>query len=369
MRIVIDARMLYWTGVGRYTKSLLDELEAVDSENTYVVLVRREDWKAWEPSKPNFKKVEASINPYTLREQWSLYLQLRALQADLVHFTAPNTPLLYRGRRVVNIHDLTLLDYDTSRGSGLMKWLRGLKRLPFRLVLVRDARGATAIITPTDFVHDQVTSRLGAPLKRVHTTYMSADADTAAPESLERFGELGRYVFYVGNAYPYKNVGSTIEALAKLDGELADVNFVLAGKRDTYTADLERQAKELGVGERVKFVGFVSEGEKTALYQQAAAYVNASLSEGFGLQGLEAMAQDTPVVAARASCLPEVYGEAAEYFDPHSPADQAAAIARVLSDEAVAGRLRRAGAERLKRFSWRQTAARTLAIYRQIATK
>jgi len=134
MKIAIDARMLYWTGIGRYTKALLDELEQIDAENTYVVLMRKADWGLWEPTAPNFTKVEASVNPYTLGEQWAFYLQLRALGVDLVHFTAPNTPLLYQGRRVVTIHDLTLVDYDTSRGRGLAKLLRSAKRLPFRLV-------------------------------------------------------------------------------------------------------------------------------------------------------------------------------------------------------------------------------------------
>lgn len=363
MKIVIDARMLYWTGIGRYTKSLLHELPQIDQENQYVVLVRRADWKLWEPEAPNFTKVECSVNPYSLGEQWQLYLQLRALEPDLVHFTAPNAPLLYNGRRVVTIHDLTLLDHNTARGNGFMKWVRGLKQLPFRLVLRTDVRKAGALLTPTAYVGSQLVTRLGAASEKVRPTLLAADPHVAEPESLARFGELGKYLFYVGNMYPYKNVASTIEALAELSKTHPEVQLVAAGKKDAFSAELEAKAKALGLADKVKFVGFVSDGEMVALYQGAAVYVNPSLSEGFGLQGLEAMAQGTPVAAAEASCLPEVYGEAAVYFDPHNPADQARVIASVLDDGALNGRLRAAGPKHVAEFSWRRMAEQTLEAY------
>lgn len=368
MKIVIDARMLFWTGIGRYTKALLDELEQIDTQNSYVVLMRRADWRLWEPSSANFTKVEASIDPYTFGEQWAFWLQLRALNPDVVHFTAPNAPLIYQGCRVVTVHDLTLLDFDTSRGTGLAKWLRGAKRLPFRMVLENDVRFATAVITVTDYVRGQLKARYGVSRGRVRTTLLAVDPNLATPEPVGRFGELGTYVFYVGNMYPYKNLGSTIRALVELKN-YPYLNLVIAGKRDVFSAELERQARELGVGERVKFVGYISDGELISLYRGAALYVNPSLSEGFGLQGLEAMAQGTPVVAARATCLPEVYSDAAEYFDPHDAKDQAAAIGRVLGDDTLAERLRAAGTERIKAFSWRQMAEQTLEVYREALKK
>lgn len=366
MKIVIDARMLFWTGIGRYIRALLDELQVLDTANEYLVLVRRADWELFEPSVANFKKVECSINPYTFSEQWALYLQLKALKPDLVHFTAPNAPLLYRGARVVTVHDLTLLDYDTSRGSGIRKVLRGLKRLPFMLVLANDARFATALITATDFVHDQLIERLGAPSARVHTTLLAADPNIAEPAPINRFGKLGHYIFYIGNMYPYKNINSTIQALAELKDH-PTLQLVIAGKRDSFSAQLEALAGQMGVGDRVKFVGYVSDGEMISLYRAAALYVNPSLSEGFGLQGLEAMAQGTPVIAARASCLREVYGNAAEYFDPYDTQDQARAIALVLDDVATRNRLSAAGLERIKVFSWKKMAEATLAVYRSVA--
>ena len=364
MKIVIDARMLYWTGIGRYTKALLHELAQIDHDNQYVVLVRRADWKLWEPEAANFIKVESNNNPYSLAEQWQLYLQLKAIAPDLVHFTAPNAPLLYKGKRVVTIHDLTLLDFNTARGSGLLRWVRGLKQVPFRLVLRADVRLSGAVVTPTAYVGSQLVSRLGARPEKVHPTLLAADPHVAEPESLARFGELGRYLFYVGNMYPYKNVWATIEALAELSKTHPDIKLIAAGKKDAFSAELEAKAKAMGLSDKVKFVGFVSDGEMVALYRGAAVYVNPSLSEGFGLQGLEAMAQSTPVVAARASCLPEVYGDAAEYFDPADPADQSRVIAKVLDDTELNARLRATGPAHVAQFSWRRMAEQTLEAYK-----
>jgi len=364
MNIVIDARMLFWTGVGRYIKQLLQELEAIDHDNQYKVLVRKADWGLWEPAAPNFVKVECNINPYTAAEQWELFLQLRALNPDLVHFTAPNAPILYRGRRVVTIHDLTLLDYDTRRGQGPLNWLKRFKRPIFRMVLMADLRQSSMLLTDTEYVRRQLAERFGVKPERIRATLLAANPITAKPESIARLGELGEYLFYVGNVYPYKNVGSTIRAMALLPRVHDKLNLVIAGKRDTFSEDLERVAKALGLGERVKFVGYVNDGELVSLYRGAKAYINPSLSEGFGLQGLEAMIQGTPVLSARATCLPEVYGEAAEYFDPHDPADQASAAARVLDDDTdMDERLVKIGHERVKEFSWRRMARETLEVY------
>ena len=116
------------------------------------------------------------------------------------------------------------------------------------------------------------------------------------------------------------------------------------------------------------FYGFANDQELATLYQQATAYVFPSLSEGFGLPGLEAMAAGTPVIAARASCLPEIFGSAAEYFDPLDINDMAHSITRALHDTMLRQRLVAAGYQRLHDFSWQRMAAETLAVYDKILT-
>jgi glycosyltransferase involved in cell wall biosynthesis len=141
------------------------------------------------------------------------------------------------------------------------------------------------------------------------------------------------------------------------------LKLVVVGKPDYFRDQLMDQAREAGLAERVVFTGFVSDAELMSLYREAALYVYPSLSEGFGLQGLEAMGAGVPVLAAKASCLPEVYGGAAVYFDPHNVKDQAEKIADLLGNEGLRERLKVAGQKRVAEFSWRRMAETTLASY------
>jgi glycosyltransferase involved in cell wall biosynthesis len=368
VRIVIDARMLYWTGVSRYTKALLNNLEEIDQENEYLVLVRQKDWHRWEATRPNFQKIRVDIDPYTFGEQFKLPRLLRGLKPDLVHFTAANTPLLWRGKRVVTIHDLTLLDYSTSRDKGLKRWLHGLKRLPFRLVMLNNAKSATVITTGAKYVKEQLIKRYRTRPERILVAPLAVDVSIAKPVLIDtkRLGE--NYILYVGNFYPYKNITSTIDAMRIVLESKPNLKLVLVGQDDFFRQELVRRVKTLGLENSFVFTGFVTDGELVSYYLGAKAFVYPSLSEGFGLQGFEAMSLGIPVLAAKASCFPEVYGRAAEYFDPKDPSDQAKKILDLLDNKDEQARLKKAGSERVKLYSWRDTAVETHKAY-EIATK
>jgi glycosyltransferase involved in cell wall biosynthesis len=173
----------------------------------------------------------------------------------------------------------------------------------------------------------------------------------------------------VGNFYPYKNVGSTVEALKLLEKQYPELKLVAAGQSDWFRTQLKAKIKALGMSDRVILPGRVTDEEKAWLYRHAKLYVYPTLSEGFGLQGLEAMSQGLPVVASRASCLPEVYGAAAVYFDPLDPKAQAEKIAEVLGSVQLRERLIKAGDERIKLYSWKRLARRTLEVYMEAIKK
>jgi glycosyltransferase involved in cell wall biosynthesis len=364
MKVIIDARMLFWTGVGRYTKNLLEQLEESDSKDEFFVLVRSKDWKIWEPKAKNFKRVMTDIDPYTVAEQLMLPGVIRKLRPDLVHFTAPNTPWLYRGKKIVTIHDLTLIDYDTSRGSGVKKALRGLKRIPFRLVFRRGANTAAAVISGTEYVKQQLVSRFHLASEKVRVIPLGVEPEMAKPSSVEKFKTGKKYLFYVGNYFPYKNVGVVVEAMSKIAVHHPEYKLVLAGKPDFFSEQLKARVKNLKLTDKVIFAGFVTEEELAGLYQKATIYINPSLSEGFGLQGLEAMTHGVPVVAANATCLPEVYEKAAEYFDPLSANDLADKINHLLDSKTERERLIKHGNSRVKEFTWKKVANETLETYK-----
>jgi glycosyltransferase involved in cell wall biosynthesis len=368
MKVVIDARMYgpeRWTGIGRYLQNLLAQLEQLDHATEFVVLLGPDNFELYQPTSPNFSKVLAPWAPYSVGEQIGLARLLWKLRPDLVHFASPNAPLLYFGKRVTTVHDLTLLFYDTSRYSGLRGRVSQLKRLVFRLVLWYGIKVSRAVMTPTQYVKKQLMDRYHVSDQKVVATVLSVDSTMAPPEPIDRFALQDGYVLYVGNCYPYKNVGQLVEAFQLLPPEWVNLQLVLVGRDDTFRDRLKAQVAELGLGNRVVFTGQVSDGELVSLYQHAGLYAYPSLSEGFGLQGLEAMVHGVPVLAANASCLPETCGDAAAYFEPGSAVDLARMINELLSNQQRRLELRQAGLSRVTQFSWRRTAEQTQDAYLQ----
>ena len=169
------------------------------------------------------------------------------------------------------------------------------------------------------------------------------------------------YALVVGTLQPRKDPEAAIEALALLGDD--DLRLVFAGPDKGGRADAERAAERSGLSRRVEFRGHVPQEELAALYRGAACLVFPSRYEGFGLPALEAMATGTPVVATTAGALPEVAGDAAILVEERNPAALAGGIERALADRE---RLVRAGLARAKRYSWAETARRTLDVYREL---
>jgi glycosyltransferase involved in cell wall biosynthesis len=170
---------------------------------------------------------------------------------------------------------------------------------------------------------------------------------------------------YVGRPQPHKNLGRLIEAYAQLKQSNPDLKLVLAGKKDALYRQHERAVKRQGIT-GVVFTGFVSEGQLRWLYEHTAAYVFPSLSEGFGLPPLEAMMHGAPVVSSNATCLPEVNGDAAVYFDPLDVANMAGQIAKVLGSEKLRHDLIAKGRKQAAQYSWRRMAEQTLDVYERV---
>jgi glycosyltransferase involved in cell wall biosynthesis len=278
---------------------------------------------------------------------------------------------------VITLHDLIKSEWG-GRGAttkGFLEYL--VKRFGYSLVVRLAVSRAAAVFVPSRFVKDKVASKFGIGEDKIHVTYEAGTLLGKGRTASEREVEdvLGRlkvskpYLLYVGNVYPYKNVGRLLEAVKILNEEMGQkVQLVLVGARDIFRKRLEREILKKDVLKYVTLTGYISDPDLIDLYRQAESYVQPSLSEGFGLTSVEAMSLGTPVVEANASCLPEVAGDAALFFDPLDSHDIARKIAKVLED----GKLRRAlsekGLKRVRRFSWRKMAQETLKVYESISS-
>jgi glycosyltransferase involved in cell wall biosynthesis len=172
----------------------------------------------------------------------------------------------------------------------------------------------------------------------------------------------GPYLLAVGDLRPKKNLVRLVEAYRRLRGEGLEHRLVLAGVDGGEGAAV----RDAAGGEPVRLTGYLPDARMDALMRGADALVHPSLYEGFGLVLVEAMARGVPVLAARATALPETGGDACDYFDPLDVGDIARAIRRVVDDRAHHAQLARRGLRRAGALSWATSAALTVAVYEEM---
>jgi glycosyltransferase involved in cell wall biosynthesis len=372
MRIGIDARFYgsIGKGLGRYTERLITYLERIATQDEFVIFLRQENWNQYVPSNPRFTKQLADYRWYGFAEQHRMPQLVRAAGIDLMHYPHFNVPLLAPTPFIVTIHDLILTHFPTRRATTLGPLTYWAKQLAYRATLGRAVSRASHILTVSNFTKQDIQQYFGYDPKKVSVTYEAVDAfPTPATDDAALVQQVGisrRYLLYVGNAYPHKNLEQFIALLHALPTAYADLSLVVVCKPDYFLNRFRAAVQQAGLGARVIFPGYVDDATLGALYRQAFAYVFPSLYEGFGLPPLEAMAQGTPVLSSNAACMPEVLGDAALYFNPKDVRGMLAAVER-LQDRTFRNAQVRAGKLWVQRYSWRALAEQTLAVYHRVS--
>lgn len=362
MYIVIDARIIN-SSTGRYVERLLHYLQQVDTTNTYTVLVPSKDISFWLPTAANFSVQATDYTNYSFGEQLGFKKQLDNLKPDLVHFCMPQQPILYRGATVTTFHDLTLLDTYNSDKNWFMFHI---KQLIGRFVFTIVTRKTNHIITPTEYVRNDISTRLGVPLAKITTTYEAADRSEGEPQAYAH--PFKEFILYVGQQSDYKNIKRLGDAHQKLLTSRPELGLILVGSKNASAQKNEAYFTKQGY-KNILFTGFVDDSQLAWLFKNCQVYIFPSLMEGFGLPGLEAMNYGAPVASSNASCLPEVYGDAAHYFNPTDSADIARVIEDILSNPTYREQLIMNGYKRVQRYSWKRMAKQTHAVYMQAVKK
>ncbi|MBI4262459.1 glycosyltransferase family 4 protein [Candidatus Uhrbacteria bacterium] len=358
MYIVIDARLYgpLGKGLGRYIERLIENLERIDTENRYSVLLCRENYDLYTPRNNRWTKVCVPVRWYTIREQCVIPWVLWRLKPDLVHFPHFNVPLiisspsLSRGflwRRIpfiVTIHDLILLKHPSTRSSMRSAASYWLKYLGYRIILRNALRHAKQVITVSHTVKKELEVRCQMSGVKCQVTYEACDGveigQLKMPDSgwLTKRGITQPYFLYVGNAYPHKNLDFLLDwflrwsQLATSNWPLASnrrqearskkreaYQLVLVGTDDYFYKRLKARCQMLDARSQILFFGYATESELADLYRNATLVIYPSLEEGFGLPPLEAMRYAVPVVVSDLPVLHEILGPAATYFNPRDP--------------------------------------------------
>ncbi|MFQ5645555.1 MAG: glycosyltransferase family 4 protein [bacterium] len=361
MRIFLDGRMFYHSGIGRYGRNLYRELLSLPSAPE-IVLGLNPAVKRRLEKKTDYLPFNASI--YSFSEQiLGGYTGWRYRRRfDLFHFPHYNIPWFFPGKMVVTCHDLIHLIFPQYFASYKVAVARGL--------LGRVARQAETIIAVSKQSRQDFLSFFPEARGKTEVIYQGVGEEfrPSGKEEIDNFKrehDLGDFLLYVGNCKPHKNLPRLIAAYAQVKKRFPGLKLVILSQ-DGDQSKVREAISRWKVMKEVKLLKLADQPELIRYYNAAALLVFPSLYEGFGLPPLEAMACGTPVVASNTSSIPEVVGGDAVLIEPAETDSISSGIERVLTDTSLRKKLRAAGLKRAHRFSWEETARQTFQVYQRI---
>ncbi len=376
--MAIDARHLQTVarvrGIGRYTRNLLAAFARQAPRDVAWTLLRLRNFP---PANPGLLPAHDDIATSRLRrpelsmlalDPVLLSLELGGKGIDVYHSTQLSLPARRRFAAVVTVHDLAPLI-----------WPAHYLRLPYARIghawQYALARHADAVIAVSEATKRDVVERLRVPEDRVTVIPEAVDsefdpppADAGRALARARFGVPGRYVLYVGQFDPRKNMRGLLRAFAAAADRDPDLRLVIVGELGKLSSHLREALEgERAPRDRVILTGFVDEPTLAALYAGAECLLHAAFLEGFGLTALEALAAGTPVVGYAGGAVAEVVGDAGILVPSGEEDALANGLGRFLDDDALSSGLRARARPRARVFSWDRAASETLAVYRNVA--
>lgn len=360
MNICIDMRpaLSRPTGVGTYLQNLVRALSEIDQENEYFLF--SSSWKErYNPIDypPHFEIKDCRWPVRLLNFGWNhlSFPSIEFLLGTSVQVAHSPTPLVIpsrKARKVTTVHDLYFFTHPEHA-------VREMKADYPRMVKKHCLR-SDAIIAVSDYTKKQLIEVLEVPSSRIYTIKHGTDpffleraSDSQVTEVRKKLKIPGPYLLFVGTREPRKNLDMLLRAFRNL-GE--DLFLVIAGSEGW-------GLEQIDFPERVLLTGYLSKSDLRALYQQAVAVVFPSIEEGFGFPLLEGMASEVPVIASRIPAFQEVCNNSCLYFDANDEQELTEQIRSVVHSDELRGNLIAKGRERIKKFSWRDSAQKTLDLY------
>lgn len=354
------------TGTEHYTYELLGALAKQDRRSRYTLYCNQR-LESLPPLGPNF-----ALRRIPFPRLWThlrLSAEVIARSPDVLfipaHVLPLGAPLRRDIRTVVTIHDLGYMHFPSSHTRS--------QRLYLRLSTLWSARVATQIIAISNATRYDLMRFTGISPHKVSTIHHGVSAQFHAAEDVttttavrQKYGITGEYFLYLGTIQPRKNILRLIDAFASMkQADTRSLCLVIAGKPGWLTQSIEQRATEQGVADRVHFVGYVADADRTPLLRGAIGFVFPSLYEGFGMPILEAMQCGTPVITSITSALPEVAGDGAILVNPNDTDAIATAMTQLASNTQLHDDLRRRGFARVRHFTWDRCAEQTLQVLQE----
>lgn len=360
-RVGIDARMIDWGGIGRYTQNLLKSLAEMEQDYQYILFVNEENIGCMEPIEFfYYKKVNIPVlSPYSqLKWTW----ELQKANIDLFHSPHFIWPFIITCPALVTIHDLIPLRFKEVMPSMMNR------KVYFKMNRQAISKASfiicDSISTKKDIIHFFTTKE-----DKLRVINLAADPkfypvdNKGTWENIQKKFEIEKpYIFASANPKPHKNLIGTIKAFNLIQKEKRHLQLVLYGPEDYRYPEVSHLIKELNL-KNIVFTGFIPDEFLPLLYNQSKLFLFPSLYEGFGLPALEAMASGTPVITSNCSSLPEVVGKAAIMIDPGDIEEISRAAIKIIDDDKFRQRLVEKGFNQVNKFSWEKVGRETKALY------
>ncbi|CAN5380710.1 glycosyltransferase family 1 protein [soil metagenome] len=372
MRILLDARYLdgAFTGIGTYSREMIEHLSMVDHDNYYYVLVRAGFEGELEVGK-NFEMLTYAHAPVSFATIFQLGNFVDSLDVDLMHSFFPVAPLRMKTPLIVTMHDLQpFLDPDFSARRPIV--MQTLYNLFYHYIYPATMAKAKWVVNVSYYTRDAAADLFPEFAPKLIVATSGLDEELLTPptgdfEAAKKTYHLDKpFLLYYGSTRPNKNLPMIVRAFARYvrDQNDTETELVLILKKDRFFRDVTRAIRLEGIAQRVRVLDQVPAEDQRVIIANARVFLFATKHEGFGFPALEAMAAGTPVIAGSSGALPEICGDAAEFVNPDDRNAIARAIGLLMTDEPRRKELIEKGRKRAAQFDWRETAERMKDIYR-----
>ena len=352
------------TGMGRYANRVVGGLLDHQEQEKYALFLRGNSPLLADDLYRQVAVPLSKVSQRVIEEQLVLPWRLRTSQLDVFHNLDLTLPfaLPRKIKAIVTVYDVAYLRFPSSSGKK--------SRLLYATFAPRSVARADAIVTISEFSKREIADAYGIDPAKIYVIACGVESrfKPAAPAEVERVRQAlgipdGPIILYIGAIEERKNLVRLAEAIAGISSP--DVKFVISGVENRRGSEMSEDIRRILEG-RVHFTGYVPDELLPGLYCAADLFVFPSFYEGFGLPPIEAMACGVPVAVADAASLPEVVGDAGEYFDPMDVASIRATLQKVLDDDGLRARMAVSGIERSKRFKWQDAVNRTRTLYHKL---
>jgi glycosyltransferase involved in cell wall biosynthesis len=376
MRIGIEAQRIFRShkhGMDIVALELIRALQINDTTNEYFIFVKKGPDTGCLQETANFKIVEVPGVTYADWEQIFLPIYATKYKLDVLHSTSNTAPILYRGNKVLTLHDVIFFEKNVKAAT-TFSWYQQLGRVYRKFIVPASIRNTNTLITVSEFERGRISELLQMNTQQIEVIYNAIGAHfgvkptTAAIQIVKLTYKLPEnYIFYIGNTDPKKNIFKTIRAYRNYCISAVDpLPLVIADVAPAFLDKVLETTDCKSLRKRIVLTDYINNKDLPAIYAGASLFLYPSLRESFGIPVIEAMACGTPVITSNTSALPEVTGNAAELVDPNNEKSIGKAILKVLEQPEIAQNLVKNGFERIKYFSWNTSALKLQNIYQTI---